>query len=148
MSSRGDRDLVRRVTAAAQPVRPTLSVLFVDPDMESAERLAVVLRRHSAVAVVATATGAFEAMAVRMPSLIVTELDLPDRSGLDLLASLRQNPATRHVLLMVVTRRSGVRDKINAFQAGADDYLVKPLSPQQFEMHVRALSLFRQVLPG
>lgn len=146
--SRGDHDLIRRATSTAQPARPLLSVLFVDPDMDSAERLAGVLRRHSAVAVVQTAAGAFEAMTVRMPSLIVTELDLPDMQGVDLLARLRQNPATRNVLLMVVTRRTGVRDKIGAFQAGADDYLVKPLSPQQFEMHVRALSLFRQVLPG
>lgn len=145
---RNDRELMRRVASTAQPVRPALSVLFVDPDMEGAERLAAVLRRHNAVAVVATATGAFAAMSVRMPSLIVTELDLPDTSGVDLLASLRQNPATKNVLLMVVTRRASVRDKIAAFQAGADDYLVKPLSPQQFELHVQALSRFRQVLPG
>lgn len=146
--SRNDRDLMRRVTGMMQPARPALSVLFVDPDVEGAERLAGVLRRSNAVAVVASATAAFAAMAARMPSLIVTELDLPDASGLDLLASLRQNSATRNVLLMVVTRRSGVRDKILAFQAGADDYLVKPLSPQQFEMHVQLLSRFRQVLPG
>ena len=145
---RNDRDLMRRVTGTMQPARPALSVLFVDPDVEGAERLAGVLRRSNAVAVVASATAAFAAMAARMPSLIVTELDLPDASGLDLLASLRQNSATRNVLLMVVTRRSGVRDKILAFQAGADDYLVKPLSPQQFEMHVQLLSRFRQVLPG
>lgn len=145
---RNDRDTLRRMTGTAQPARPVLSVLFVDPDMESVERLAGPLRRTAAVAVATTATAAFAAMAVRMPSLIVTELDLPDTSGLDLLGSLRQNSATRHVLLMVVTRRSGVRDKILAFQAGADDYLVKPLSSQQFEMHVQLLSRFRQVLPG
>lgn len=146
--SRNDRDLMRRMTGTKQPARPALSVLFVDPDVEGAERLAGVLRRSNAVAVVASATAAFAAIAARMPSLIVTELDLPDASGLDLLASLRQNSATRNVLLMVVTRRSSVRDKIGAFQAGADDYLVKPLSPQQFEMHVQLLSRFRQVLPG
>jgi DNA-binding response OmpR family regulator len=52
----------------------------------------------------------------------------------------------RHVLLMVVTNRSGVRDKINAFQAGADDYLVKPLDPTVFALRVQLLSRFRKVI--
>jgi two-component system response regulator TctD len=52
----------------------------------------------------------------------------------------------RHVLLMVVTARSGVRDKINAFQAGADDYLVKPLDPAAFALRVQLLSRFRKVI--
>jgi DNA-binding response OmpR family regulator len=50
------------------------------------------------------------------------------------------------VLLMVLTRRSGIQDKIAALQAGADDYLVKPVEPQLFVSHVRAVSRFRQVL--
>ena len=125
-----------------------MAVLFIDPDAENAERLSRALRGVSAVAVVPTAQAAVSAMSARMPNLVVLELDLPDANGLDLITRLRNTPATRNVLLMVVTSRTGVRDKIAAFQSGADDYLVKPVEAQQFLVHVQLLSRFRQVIGG
>lgn len=146
--SRGDSDFARRLANPIQSARNALSVLFVDPDVSFAERLASVLRATCAVAVVPTAQAAIAAMKARMPNIIVTELDLPDRPGLELLATLREAPATRNVLLLVVTARRGVADKVAAFQAGADDYLVKPVDPLRFETHVQLLSKFRQIFPG
>jgi len=129
-----------------QQQRPAMAVLFIDPDAENAERLSRALRGVGAVAVVPTAQAAAAAMSARMPNLVVLELDLPDASGLDLITHLHGSPATRNVLIMVVTSRTSVRDKISAFQAGADDYLVKPIDPQQFAVHVQLLSRFRQVI--
>lgn len=146
--SRDDPEVTQRLTSPFQPVRNTMSVLFVDPDTAFAERLANVLRGRCAVAVVPTAQAAMAAMTVRMPTLIVTELDLPDRPGVELLAALRRTPATRNILLLVITARNGVRDKVAAFQAGADDYLVKPVDPYRFETHVQLLSKFRQIFPS
>lgn len=145
--TRGDSDLLRRLTGNIPTSRDVLSVLFVDPDLAFAERLAGVLRGRCAVAVVPTAKAAIAAMMVRMPNLVVMELDLPDRSGVEMLSTLRSSPATHNVLLLVVTRRNSVPDKVAAFQAGADDYLVKPIEPVQFAMHVQLLSKFRQIFP-
>jgi DNA-binding response OmpR family regulator len=135
--------LARRLLAPRQ-----LSVLIVDPDVRGAQMLAEGLGRKHAVAVVGTAAAALAAIGRRIPTLVVTELDLPDASGVALLATLHARPATRHVLLMALTRRRSVRDKIAAFEAGADHYLVKPLDPAQFSKHVEQLSHFRQVLPS
>ena len=135
-------------SSAGAFTRPAMAVLFIDPDAENAERLSRALRGVSAVAVVPTAQAAVSAMSARMPNLVVLELDLPDANGLDLITRLRNTPATRNVLLMVVTSRTGVRDKIAAFQSGADDYLVKPVEAQQFLVHVQLLSRFRQVIGG
>jgi DNA-binding response OmpR family regulator len=146
MHSNG-RDL-RRLAGAFSHAHTMLSVLFVDPDVAFAERLASVLRGRCAIAVVPNAHAAQAAMRVRMPNLVVLELVLPDASGVELLATLRQAPATRNVLLMVITARRAVQDKIAAFQTGADDFLVKPVDPQQFEMHVQLLSKFRQIFPN
>jgi DNA-binding response OmpR family regulator len=129
-----------------QQQRPALAVLFIDPDTENAERLSRALRGVSAVAVVPTAQAAAAAMNTRMPNLIVLELDLPDASGFELITHLHNTPTTRNVLVMVVTSRTSVRDKITAFQSGADDYMVKPVDPQQFAVHVQLLSRFRQVI--
>lgn len=127
-------------------LRPALAVLFVDPDVGSADRLARSLPNLSAVAVVPTAQAAVAAIGMRVPDLIVTELDLPDANGIQLIRSLHEAPLTRRTLILVVTHRTSFRDKIAAFQAGADDYLVKPVDPDQLATHVRLVSRFRQVL--
>ena len=131
----------------ARTPQPDIAVLFVDPDLESAQLLARTLRGRYATATVPSIRQARSAMSIRTPDLIVTELDLPDGSGLQLLAGLRNNPATRHILLMVVTHRRAVQDKIAAFQAGCDDYLVKPVDADQFETHVLLVSRFRKIIP-
>ena len=137
------RSGVRRTSAPRQ-----LSVLIVDPDIQGAQAMAEVLGRKHLVGVVGTAAAALAAVERRIPTLLVTEMDLPDASGVSLMETLHARPATRHILLMALTRRNSVRDKIAAFQAGADHYLVKPVAPEQFAVHVEQLSHFRQVLPA
>lgn len=125
---------------------PPLAVLFVDPDRASAERLAGVLA-NSTVGVVPTVQAAWAAMQTRLPDVIVTELDLAG-GGIEFLSSIRNTAATRHILLMVVTTHTLVGDKIAAFQAGADDYLIKPVDPHEFETHLLLVSRFRRVIRG
>lgn len=127
-------------------LRTGLAVLFVDPDLASADRLSRSLPNLSAVAVVPTAQQAVAAIGMRVPDLMVLELDLPDASGVQLIQSVHDAPLTRRMLIMVVTHRTNFRDKIAAFQAGADDYLVKPVEPDELATHVRLVSRFRQVL--
>src|SRR5262249_35588149 len=113
---------------------------------EGAQRLSRALPAHTMTAVVSTAYAALQAMRGRVPTLIVTELELPDANGVELLRRIHADPATRKVLLMVVTRRNSIGDKIAAFEPGADDYLVKPLDPQNFLLHAQLLSRFGQVM--
>lgn len=123
-----------------------MSVLFVEPDQSNAERLSHTLTNLSAVAIVSSAHAALGAISLHVPSLIITEMDLPDINGVDFITQIHSTPAWRHVLLMVITNRSGVRDKISAFQAGADDYLVKPVDPEFFKLRVQLLSRFRKLI--
>ena len=132
--------------SGSHPALPPLTVLFVDPDRASAERLARALN-NTTVGVVPGVQAAWAAMQSRLPDVVVTELDLPG-GGIEFLASIRNNPTTRHILLMVVTLHTLVGDKIAAFQAGADDYLVKPVDPHEFETHLLLVSRFRRVIRG
>ncbi|HEY7983821.1 MAG TPA: response regulator [Ktedonobacterales bacterium] len=133
---------------APGPHEQMMSVLFVDPDRGHSETLARGLHGRYALAIVGSAKQAQSAISLRTPDLVVMELDLPDASGIELLRAIHSAPATRNVLILVVTRRSGVKDKIAAFQVGADDYLVKPVDPDQFETHVLLVSKFRKVIGG
>src|SRR5262249_1990899 len=125
--------------------RATLSVLMVDPDQENARALAGNLAGAQTM-IVTTIAAAKYALKQRMPDLIVTELDLPDDDGVRFVREIHADAQTRHILLIVLTRRNAIRDKIAALQAGADDYLVKPVDPEQFVMHIRAVSRFRRIL--
>jgi CheY-like chemotaxis protein len=125
---------------------PPLAVLFVDPDRAGAQLLANTIRDRYATAVVGSAREAYGAMRYQTPTLIVCEMRLPDLNGADFLAHLRGYPATRHILLMVVSSTRLLQDKVRAFQAGADDFLVKPVEPAAFLAHFLSVIRFRQIV--
>jgi len=122
------------------------AVLFVDPDSATASVLASTLSARFAVGVAGSLAAAYQALAVMVPTLIVCELSLPDGDGLTLLQRLRASPETRDVLLMVLTGRHSVSDKIAALRAGADDYLIKPVTPEVFANHAVRLLRFHRTL--
>jgi CheY-like chemotaxis protein len=132
--------------SSSVPEPPPLAVLFVDPDRAGAQLLANVIRDRYATAVVGSAREAYDAMRFQTPTLIVCELRLPDVNGADFLAQLRGHPATRHILLMVVSSTRSVQHKVRAFQAGADDFLVKPVEPATFLAHFLSVIRFRQIV--
>jgi two-component system sensor histidine kinase TctE len=69
--------------------------------------------------------------------LVVLDLNLPKRSGLEILASLRARADTTPVLIL--TARAEVSDRVHGLNAGADDYLPKPFELTEFEARVHAL---------
>jgi DNA-binding response OmpR family regulator len=134
--------------SSSTPDSVSLGVLFVDPDTAGAQLLANAIRDRYVTAVVGSAREAYEAMRYQTPTLVVCELRLPDISGADFLARLRGHPATRHILLMAISSVRLLQDKVRAFQAGADDFLVKPVEPATFVSHVHYVIRFRQIAPS
>jgi two-component system response regulator QseB len=70
-------------------------------------------------------------------ALVVLDLGLPRKGGLELLAELRQ--AGNRVRVLVVTARDAVPDRVAGLDAGADDYLTKPFSLDELSARMRAL---------
>lgn len=77
------------------------------------------------------------AMANGVYELLLLDLGLPHKSGLDLLESLRKSGASLPVL--VITARDSVADRVKGLDAGADDYLVKPFDLTEVSARIRAL---------
>jgi two-component system catabolic regulation response regulator CreB len=84
----------------------------------------------------ATGHAALEALAAGAPSLVILDLGLPDVGGFDLLREIRR---TSSVPLIVVTSRAEEVDRIVGLEIGADDYVVKPVSPRELTARVRAI---------
>lgn len=85
--------------------------------------------RDGAAAELAIGNGVYE--------LILLDLGLPRKGGLELLASLRKNGLT--VPVLVITARDSVADRVRGLDAGADDYLVKPFDLDELSARIRAL---------
>jgi two-component system alkaline phosphatase synthesis response regulator PhoP len=73
------------------------------------------------------------------PDLLVLDLMLPGRNGLEILREVRGEPATRDLPVIVLTARSAEMDKLLGFEHGADDYVTKPFGPRELVARVQAL---------
>jgi two-component system KDP operon response regulator KdpE len=83
----------------------------------------------------ATAEAGIDLAAAEQPQLIVLDLGLPDRSGLDVCRDLRAFTA---VPIVVLSARHSDADKVALLDAGADDYVTKPFSTAEFGARLRA----------
>jgi DNA-binding response OmpR family regulator len=70
--------------------------------------------------------------------LVVLDLDLPTLSGLDVLRTIRGAASTAGVPVVVLTGSEGDEAEVDAMNAGADDYIRKPLEPARFVARVKA----------
>lgn len=112
-------------------------MLVVDDAPEFGQLMADVLTDAGyRVQTARTLASASEAMAVKMPDLVVLDLTLPDGDGLDLCRAIRQHS---NAYVMVVSGRPDDAGKFSGFALGADDFLRKPFSPRELVARVDAL---------
>src|SRR3972149_588724 len=71
--------------------------------------------------------------------LILLDILMPGRDGLDVLRSLRQNPETSQIPVIMLTQKAQVEDRVKGLEWGADDYVPKPFVPQELLVRIRAL---------
>ncbi len=113
-------------------------ILVVDDD----PRITNLVRRILAyegysVAVAASGNEALTRTLERPPDLIVLDIMLPGLSGLEVTQRLRA--AGDQVPILMLTARDAVADRVEGFETGADDYLVKPFAPEELLARVKAL---------
>ena len=70
--------------------------------------------------------------------LVLLDLGLPHKSGTEVLRQIRA--AGDNILVLIITARDSVADRIEGLDLGADDYLVKPFELPELKAHIRALS--------
>jgi DNA-binding response OmpR family regulator len=115
-----------------------MRILVVEDHVETRELVARHFGRSSyAVATAGSCRDAEDLLAEREFEVVVLDVMLPDGSGIDLCARLRQGGAAVPILLL--TARGDVRDRVGGLEAGADDYLVKPFALAELLARVRAL---------
>jgi len=139
--------------ANALPPRPnapetaTSRILVVDDNADLREYLRRILGAEWIVETAPDGVSALEAARIAPPALVLADVMMPGLSGFGLLAALRQDPRTQSVPVVMLSARSGEEAKVEGLDAGADDYLTKPLSARELVARVRsqlALSTIRR----
>jgi two-component system phosphate regulon response regulator PhoB len=115
-------------------------ILVVEDEADIQEVLEYNLKRDGHdVTLTATAKEGLRVARERRPDLVLLDLMLPDGSGTELCKTLRQEPATRGVRVVMLTAKGEEIDRVIGFELGADDYIVKPFSVRELLLRVQAV---------
>lgn len=113
------------------------SVLVIDDDPHLLKALRITLQAHGyAVDTAADGGTALRAVSHRPPDVMILDLGLPDVDGADVLRELRR---WSNLPVLVLSARHGSSDKVDALDAGADDYITKPFGLDELLARLRAL---------
>jgi len=121
--------------AATIPMR----ILLVEDDALVGDAICTGLRQDGfEVAWAQNATAAEAALSGAKFDLMILDLGLPGKDGIEVLASQRERG--NHIPAIVLTARDGISDKVRALDGGADDYLVKPVDLDELSARIRAIA--------
>lgn len=122
------------MTPTAATAKTTVLVIDDEPQILRALRINLSVRGYDVVTA-ATGAAALRAAAERRPDVVILDLGLPDMSGVDVLAGLR---GWMTAPVIVLSARTDPSQKVEALDAGADDYVTKPFSMDEFLARLRA----------
>jgi DNA-binding response OmpR family regulator len=115
-----------------------MRILLIEDENQLARHLTGVLTRNNhRVSAQSDGKAGLEEALRTQPDLVVLDIGLPGLNGWEVLARLHDKGSTARVLML--TARGDVEDRVKGLKAGADDYLTKPFSMEEFTARVEAL---------
>ncbi len=114
-------------------------ILIIDDEAEMLRMLEISLRKNYDIITALSAEEAFNKLQHVTPDLAIVDIMLPGVSGLDIVRQLRVTPATINLPIIILSAKVQVEDKIAGLEAGADEYVTKPVIPAELNARVANL---------
>jgi PAS domain S-box-containing protein len=114
------------------------SVLVVDDNTDMLQHLKSLLQKHYRVITAENGEDALKKIKTQKPLLVLSDIMMPVLDGIQLLKEIKSNIETAHIPVVLLTARAGEESRIEGYEIGADDYLVKPFSAKELLARVRS----------
>ncbi len=119
--------------------------MLVDSDPHTREKVQQAVGNGFTLLSVRSLDEAKRLLEETIPDVLICEMVLPNASGLDLCYLVRHSASFSHLPIMLLTTLSTLQDKIAGFNAGADDYVVKPFDARHLTARLRLLSRIKRL---
>jgi class 3 adenylate cyclase len=127
-------------TGQGLPAQTVFRVLVVDDDVDMAAFLAKIIANEGLTAdTVHDGAAALAAVAAEAPDLVLLDVMLPGMSGFDVCRRLKSDPLTALIPVVLVTALEDHGSRVRGIEAGADDFLRKPVEPEELIARVKTL---------
>ena len=132
----------------AAPQIPRRSKILVADDTESVRTLfrRLLIADGHEVVMASDGASALEAVRLHRPDVILLDVTMPVPDGLEVCRRLKADPATRLTPVVLVTGQTDLSDRIKGIEAGADEFLSKPVHPHELRARVRSLSRVKHLI--
>ncbi len=119
---------------------PKETILVVDDEEDILELVRYNLAKEGyGVSGVTSGEEALKKITATMPDLVILDLMLPGLNGLEVCKTLKANPRTQHIPIVMLTAKGEEADVVTGLELGADDYITKPFSPRLLVARIRAV---------
>ena len=120
-------------------------IVVADDNADMREYVVRLLGEGWRIEAVPDGRAALSAVRRELPELVLSDIMMPEIDGLSLLAALRADPKTRGVPVILLSARAGEEARVQALEAGADDYIVKPFAARELVARVEGILALHRV---
>ncbi|MBD3581361.1 ATP-binding protein [Flavobacterium selenitireducens] len=113
-------------------------VLVVDDNSDMRAYIAKILGTQYEVVIAANGIQGLEMMDAERPDVVISDIMMPVMDGIEMMKRIKNNPEFADTPILLLSARAGEESKIEGYELGADDYLVKPFSAKELQARVMA----------
>lgn len=119
-------------------------VLVVDDNIDMCKFLRSILEKHYEVETAENGIEGFKMAKSLMPNIIISDVMMPELNGYEMTEMIKKDTALRGIPIILLTAKANITDKIDGFEYGADDYLIKPFNSKELLARIKSLIKARE----
>jgi len=117
-----------------------MKILVVDDDKTTRKMISLILKSKGYEVVTAeNGIEALQKLGLERINLILTDMNMPYMDGIEFIKQVRANPDISNIPIVMITTEADEDEKRRAFEAGVDDYLVKPTNAEQISESIKKI---------